>query len=258
MIKRLLLLCLLTYSTAFGADVLVRAWADDDYIRPRFPDGQLISESCAFVKGKYHPGEFESTEEPAIPFEEVAIALRDQLAKRSYLMAENPVDAEFLLVVHWGQTTVETEEVDDFSFDDEDSFESNFDSVPESVKQRNAEIIGATKMNDMHIYSMQRQRLEEAANQERYFINVIALSMADLKQRIKGEPVPKPKWITQLSLPLGRSEYADAIASMSETASAYFGENVKNLEFIREGTKRGTVSIGELEFLEYIDKEPTK
>ena len=138
--------------------------------------------------------------------------------------------------------------------DDPNAF--NMSGVSEAIQRSNAQIIGTTRMYDMHKYSLARQILEQAVKEDRYFINVIAFDRHAIIERAKDEPLPEPKWTTQLSVPSSRKlADKDAFHILAKTGSSYFGENVKDLNFMREGEKRGVVKVGELEFIESIPVE---
>lgn len=240
----------------FAVDVLVRASAREDYIRPTDTDGQNQAESYTFLKGKYYPYEYESPED-AIRFEEVAFALKQELTKKNYVMSEDPMKADFILVVHWGQTNSSTgAEYVDLAVDAEDPFDpiAELDSLQADQQAReNARIIGATAMYGMHVYSLKRQQLEEAARHDRYFVNVLALSVEEIRNRPEKEVMPAPLWTLQLSLPTGRANPEQAFGTLAKTAGRYSGENLLNADFIREKEKQGIVRIGKLEFIETIE-----
>ena len=168
-------------------------------------------------------------------------------------MANDPMDAQFILITHWGQTnSAPDEQTFDFIDDsDPDSpFEYSSSMESEIRKRENAKIIGATSLYDMHVYSLKRQQLEEAAIDDRYFVNVVALSVDELRERPEQEVMPKPIWTLQLSLPAGRFGPEEAFATLAQTAGRFSGENIGHIDFIREKEKTGMVRIGELEFIE--------
>ena len=102
-------LCLFSFMLLFtnfqlsAVDILVNATTRDNYIRPIKLDGEFTEESYIFCKGKYYPYEYEKPED-IIRFEEVAFALKEELTKKNYVNADDPIEAYCILVVHWGQT----------------------------------------------------------------------------------------------------------------------------------------------------------
>jgi hypothetical protein len=250
-----LLLSLATQS--FAVDVLVRATAREDYIREYDANDKPLFETYTFFEGNYHPAEYEEDEE-AIIFEEVAFALKQELLKNNYVMAEDPMDAQFILVTHWGQTNSAPDE-QTFDFIEDGDLDSPFEyssSMESDIRQReNAKIIGATSLYDMHVYSLKRKQLEEAAINDRYFVNVIALSIDEIRTRPEHKRMPKPLWTLQLSLPAGRFGPEEAFVTLAQTAGRFSGENLLHTDFIREEEKKGMVRIGELEFIETLPTE---
>ncbi|MGJ8639728.1 MAG: hypothetical protein ACSHYA_10070 [Opitutaceae bacterium] len=232
-------------------NVLMRAWADDSYIRKTDSEGIPAIETCTYMKGQYYPG-FHDEPENAIQFENVAEILRDQLVTQNYVMATDSRAADLLLVINWGMT--EEPDVDETVLfeDDEGNEILDFDlsGVGESTRRLNSLLIGAGGMEDLSRIHIKRRMLEEAIKQERYFINVIAYDMSELRDREKGTPIPKPQWMMLLSVPLQGVDADYAFGTMAETASVYFGKDLKNADFIRQDAKRAVVTIGEIEFLD--------
>ena len=239
-----------------AVEILVKATARDNYFRPIKSDGEYVEESYTFCKGKYYTYEYEKPED-AIQFEEVAFALKEELTKKNYVNADDPMEADCIFVVHWGQTNsrAEDDSYTEFSDDFDDSFDvlSVLDEYEaESKSKGNAKIIGATGLYKMHVYSLKRQQLEEASRHDRYFVNVVALSIDEIRKRPEGAKMPIPLWTLKLSLPAGRSKPEEAFGTLAKTAGLYSGENLVNAGFIREKEKQGIVRIGKLEFIETI------
>ena len=245
-----------------AVDILVKATTRDNYIRPIKSDGEFAEESYTFCKGKYYPYEYEKPED-IIRFEEVAFALKEELTKKNYVNADDPMEADCILVVHWGQTNSGPEDdyFAEFSDDSDDPFDSLsiLDEYEAANKAKeNAKIIGATGLYGMHVYSLKRQQLEEASRYDRYFVNVVAISINEIRKRPEGAKMPIPLWTLQLSLPTGRAEPEEAFGTLAKTAGLYSGENLANADFIREKEKRGIVRIGKLEIIETIEDSNTE
>ena len=244
-------------SSVLAVDILVRATAREDYIRAVDAEGNPAQERYVFHQGQYYPAEYEDDEE-AIIFEEVAYAIKEELIKKNYIMAADPMDAEFILVLHWGQTNSDPND-DEFEWVDDSDPDNIIDyggSLENDLREReNAKIIGATSLYEMHAYSMKRQQLEEAARHDRYFVVVNAFSIEELKNRKEAKEISPPLWTLQLSLPAGRTHPEEAFGTLAKTAGRYSGENLLNTDFIRENEKKGIVRIGKLEFIETIPEE---
>ncbi|NCG08984.1 MAG: hypothetical protein GWO81_05375 [Verrucomicrobia bacterium] len=251
-----------TFSSVYAAEILVRSWAQDTYERSKNEDGTPSQQSYVFFKGQYHPGSYLDDPEAGTPFQEVTTALKEQLAKRNYKLTSSPAIADLILVVHWGELTPQGDafedgieaSMDEDIGDDPNAF--NMSGVSETAKRSNAQIIGTTRMYEIHKYSLTRQLLEQAVKEDRYFINVIAFDRVEVTQRLKDTPLPEPKWTTQLSVPSSRKLIdTTAFGILAKTGGSYFGENIEDLNFMRQGEKRGVVKVGELEFIESIPVE---
>ena len=233
-------------------EVLIRAWADPGYIREVDATGTASAESCTFYRGTYYASPYE---EIAIPFEQVATILREHLEGQNYTMAAEPATADLLLVVNWGQTAPEDPEVDSGFGSDDETTGGGLSHMETNSEREKAELIGANQLFKMHPGLLKRRMLEEAVRQERYFINVVAYSLSEIRSRPEKERLPDAKWITVMSVPSKRVDPEHGFAVMSKTAAAYFGRNLADLTFFREGEKQGIVTIGETRFLEFIDDE---
>jgi hypothetical protein len=178
-------------------------------------------------------------------------------------MAEKNSQAEIILVVHWGQTNPASDEDDPSLSIEYSSFDSETGEVDsdmlmdfgssletDRLLRTNAEIIGAMDLYDMHVYSMRRRQLEEASLLDRYFVNLVALSVEEIRNRPESKVMPEPIWTMQLSLPAGRTRPELAFASLAETAGRFSGEELRNAFFIRDDEQKAIVRIGELEFIE--------
>lgn len=244
-------------SQAIAVEVLVKANAREDYLRSLDKDGNPITENYTFLKGNYYPYEYENPEDE-IRFEEVAHALKQELVAKNYRMSTDPKGADFILVVHWGQTNSnpDVENAANTDADSRDLFNpmAELDAYEADKQAReNARIIGATALYDLHVYSIKRQQLEEATRHDRYFVSVLALSVDEIRNRTDKKVMPKPLWTLQLSLPTGRAEPNEAFGTLAKIAGSYSGENLFNADFIREKEKRSIVRVGKLEFIETIE-----
>ena len=250
----LLVLILISFSHAFASDILTRFWADKDYVRPIGLKGQPVAETYVFYSGSYYPSAYEEEGE-VITFETVASTLIGELKKQNYQMTQEPRDADYILMVNWGQTNpeAETEEVTYgiYSGDkDQDYDEITVDVVPEKKQRENANLLGASKLYSMSRISLKKRQLEEAVGQDRYFINIFAISIEDLKTRTEVSDKIKPRWECQLSVPTGGiNDKKAAFAAMARIGSDYFGQNISDITFIDEQSSMSVVTMGELEFL---------
>lgn len=247
-------------SELLAGEILMRFWAQDEYARPIGLDGRPTAETYTFYIGEYYPGANE-TEEEVIPFDTVARILVEELKKQNYLMSDDPQAADYILMINWGQTNPESEveEVTSYIFDEEDVDEFTIEQVPEHVKRKNAALLGASNLyNSMSRISLKKELVEEAVVQDRYFINIFAVSIQNLMKRQSSDEKIQATWESQLSVPANKRDGIDAMKSMASTGSGYFGQNIDDLAVIKEGLKLGVVKIGEINFLEETEGPETE
>ncbi|MEN8733508.1 MAG: hypothetical protein ABF329_01695, partial [Lentimonas sp.] len=117
-------------------------------------------------------------------------------------MTEDPRQADYILMINWGQTTPEAdaEEVKYDGFGEDEDVSIVIDEVPEAKKRKNAQLLGASKLYNMSHISLKKRLLEEAIVHDRYFINIYAVSIDEIKNRDTSAKGPKVKatWECQL------------------------------------------------------------
>jgi hypothetical protein len=252
------ILFLSTAIPIIASDVMMRFWAEENYLRPIGNDGKPIPETYAFYVGEYYPGAFESEAE-AIPFDTVARILVKELENQNYVMSPNAAEADYILIIQWGQTTPESEiEELDFSVGDEEN-EWTLETVPEDVKRRNAQLLGATKEYNSwgSSISLKQQLVEEALIQDRYFINLFAVSMDHLRSRKESGEKIRISWECQLSVPVNDDEGTSAMRRMAAAGRTYFGQNMRRLTFVEEDLQEGVVTIEDIRYLDFDEKTDT-
>ncbi len=232
-----------------GNDFIIRAWSSEGYTRPQEPS------TCTFLKGRYFAPAFEDDQPPAISFEEVAEILRIQLAEQNYIMAANPLEAELLLVVHWGETSTEDDEPDLDALALADAADNPTpDGLSDSKRALNAKLLGIGQLRQGAFRTPRDDLLEEAIKQDRYFINLLAYSLPEIRQRSKQTPMPKPLWATIFSMPRRQLEPEEAMSAISQRAAHYFGRDTKDLEMLRRDEQQAVVEIGPLEFMGTVEE----
>ena len=64
---------------------------------------------------------------------------------------------------------------------------SVLDEYEAKIKAKeNAKVIGANGLSEMHVRSLKRQQLEEASRHDCYLVNVVALSIDEIRKRPEG------------------------------------------------------------------------
>ncbi len=88
--------------------VAVAAGADKDYVLRKFGDhGTAKAESFVFAQGKFYGGYLRDGSLERSQFADIARDLAPDLALQRYYPAADPKNADILIVVHWGITSVE-------------------------------------------------------------------------------------------------------------------------------------------------------
>ncbi len=102
-----LLAALLSFVTPLSADnhVMVVALAEQDYTRAKFDDGKSKAESYVVMPGNFFGGSTVDRTLERMPFRKIAGLLAYELAKREYWPAQDPNQADLLMVIHWGVTS---------------------------------------------------------------------------------------------------------------------------------------------------------
>jgi hypothetical protein len=260
------------------AAVAVAADADQDYVRQKFGGHGARAESYVFAQGKFFGGYLQDTSLERTRFMEIAHDLAPDLAKHSYYPAPDSRNADLLIVVHWGITSVEEDPTDgqmDFdklqkdgmaynaatskgTISDPGYFLSDLEVIAAksgkgSAQSDNAQLLGYASELQKEEYrssatpsgmtEMDRRLREELAD-ERYFVILMAYDMGTLKQGRKGVK-PKLLWSTHFSVRAIGANFTTALPAMSRVASNYFGQQVDGLLVDARKVPEGRVELGE-------------
>ena len=111
--------------------VAVAAGADKDYVQRKFGERGAAPrpESFVFAKGKFFGGYLRDGSLERTQFAEIARELAPDLALQKYYPAADPKNADILIVVHWGITSVE---------EDPDHGQTDFDQLQKDGAAYNA------------------------------------------------------------------------------------------------------------------------
>ena len=225
-------------NTRAKSRIIVKALAADDYVRKYDINGNPLPEICSFYEGTYYPEEF-SLEEDSIQFETVLKFLASELMNKNYIVNSDPKECEYVILVNWGFTKEKTledvlrEEIVMGTYTDGDGevieeiaiFESD---IGANKSKENAKLIGAESLKSMYAYSLRKKLLEEASDEKRLFIQLLAFSREVLSDDTKK---PTPSWITILSIPYYDIKTEVALKSLSEVGGAYFGTDFDKPRF---------------------------
>ena len=86
--------------------VTVNAAASPGYTQHKFGAGKTTPETYVVKAGQFVAGEMANDSLNGTPFRRVVEALAPELARRQYLPARNPKDADLLIVMNWGSGAV--------------------------------------------------------------------------------------------------------------------------------------------------------
>jgi hypothetical protein len=84
--------------------VIVSASAEPGYTTRKFEAGKYRPETYVVMEGRFFEGHIRDKSIERTPFRKIIDLFAPELARREYWPAENPKDADLLLVVHWGTT----------------------------------------------------------------------------------------------------------------------------------------------------------
>jgi hypothetical protein len=232
-----------------------------------------------FAQGKFFGGYLRDTTLERTRFMEIAHDLAPDLARQSYYPAPDSRNADLLIVVHWGITSIEEDPTNgqlDFdklqkdgmaynaatskgTISDPGYFLSDLDVIQVksagtgSAQSDNAQLLGYAAELQREEYrssatpsgmtEMDRRLREELAD-ERYFVILMAYDMGALKQGRKGVR-PKLLWSTHFSVRAIGTNFTTALPAMSKVASNFFGHQVDGLLIDARKVPEGRVELGE-------------
>jgi hypothetical protein len=86
--------------------VAVSSTASADYARQKFGPGAPKPESYLFFQGKFYGGTTRDPDLETAQFNQIIRILAENMVRQNYFPSKDPKEADLLLVVHWGITTV--------------------------------------------------------------------------------------------------------------------------------------------------------
>jgi hypothetical protein len=172
--------------------------------------------------------------EKSPPTDDVEVLLRRALANQGYLPATNEGPAPTLLLVYgWG--TMNPEIIETGTLEDEDGNSMALESV--ANKREMISLVGGYKVDTF--FSMDRDRVEEAIREDRYFMIVSAYDFAAAVKREK-----KLLWRAKISAPSQGTDLAETLPTLARVGSRYFGRDTNRpaYEYVR---RTAEVKLGE-------------
>ena len=260
--------------------VAVAAGADQYYVQQRFSGNGAApkAQSYVFAQGSYFGGYLRDPSLERTQFTEIAQVLAPALARQRFYPAADKVNADLLIVVHWGMTSVQEDPthgqlemeklmgdlatynaaIAKSGFADPSFVNSDLDfagAKAASGSPDNAQLLGyASEFQKEEYRSLAMPsgmtemdyKLRMDLKNERYFVILMAFDYGSVKGGKHGAK-PKLLWSTHFSMRATGSNFTTALPAMSEVAARYFGRSVDGL--IRDTRKvpEGNVEIGEPE-----------
>jgi hypothetical protein len=259
--------------------IAVAANADQDYVRQKFGGQGAKAESYVFAQGRYFGGYLRDASLEHMQFQEIARDLAPGLMKHRFYPAADGRNADLLIVVHWGITSIEEDPANGpLDFDklqrdgmaynalaskgtiaDHGSFLADLGVLLSksagnaSDEADNAQLLGYTSELRKEEYrsaaspsgmtDMDRRLRHDLAD-ERYFVILMAYDMGTLKGGRNGAK-PKLLWSTHASVRAIGFNFKAALPAMSSAAADFFGDQVDDLLLNARKIPEGRVDVGE-------------
>lgn len=252
-----------------------KAYEDFSIAREQDPSKEVIT--YAFMKGRFHPGTRNDPAMNNMSFNELVLEIATHLKRQNFLPVPNPKEADLLIVVHYGSTSVQDsfeelhgiDSLEDYGFGDgavasagsgggsvdvsalnaiqDMQFEINKNLAIQEGNQGSmnymARLIGMEEAFSDNIGPSEERYLMNLLNEERYFIVLMAYDLPKIRE---GEI--HLHWTTRYSIRATGQAFGDALKDMNLVAGNYFGKNMGELVKKRV-TDKSRVQLGELEVI---------
>lgn len=257
--------------------VAVSSIAAAGYQRPADANGNPQPEAYVLAEGHFMQGTTKDVPLEKHKFNDLLQPLARSLAKQKYFPATNPNDADLVLVVHWGVTTIANEPLKDLAIDNlnaalsdysaaasaggggiadpgdinaiSDQLEGGFEASTNAMA-RNATLLGYAHTlrrlagsNLAHLTTTERTLYDEL-REERYFVVLMAYDFKSYKEKKSAL-----KWVTRLSMRSPGNNFNEAVLMLAETGGNVFGRNLDKLSHVKGRVRDGEVTLGELRVL---------
>jgi hypothetical protein len=252
--------------------VAVSSTTSVDYVRGKLDSGAPKPETYLFFQGKFFGGTTRDPNLERAQFNDIAQTLAKNLVKQEYYPTKDQKNADLLLVVHWGATTVyeNPNRHDDLDRKQNavlaeqaagpstDHAAVNLELAIGDLEQRvqensllyNARLLGysqeLTKDQSKVVANATRVTSNEASlyldlNEERYFVILMAYDFHTMKKGVR----PKLLWSTRFSIRAPGNSFTASLPVMSRVAADYYGQAVDGLKFEKTNTPpEGKVEVG--------------
>jgi hypothetical protein len=261
--------------------VSVAAGADKGYVLQKFGDGKAHTrpESYFFAKGTFFDGGKSDASLKNTSFMAIVHELTPDLARQKYYPSKEPRNADLLIVVHWGMTSI---------VDDATNGQADMDNLMADLKAFNAGLQKSSIMDsgfvnsDLAIMggksaqglssmeanaqltgylsefrkaeyeslglasgmSDEDRRLREDLGSERYFVILMAYDYTSLRDEKRLGTKPTLLWSTHISISAVGRNFTEALPAMGRVGAGYFGHQEDGLLLNIREVPAGKVDIG--------------
>ncbi len=254
--------------------VAVSSTASAEYTEQKFIPGAPKPESYLFFQGKFYGGTTRDPDLEHAQFNSIVQILGENMVRQNYFPSKDPKDANLLVVVHWGTTTVyenpnrqdDQERLNELQAKYNAAISAGKHPDPGPLNQAlamaeteqvevqhhigiNAELLGFRQelARDQQKVSASSSGVSSevgdlltALAEERYFVILMAYDFHSMK---KGS-TPKLLWSTRFSIRAAGITFTSALPAMSKVAANYFGHALDGLKLENPGAREGKVDIG--------------
>ena len=251
--------------------VAVASTASVAYVREKGPDGKPKPETYLFFQGRFFGGTARDPDLEHAQFTGITRTLAESMVRQNYFPSRNPKQADLLIVVHWGTTTVEEdpnqqsdlEHLNGAIADEQagapsmDHAAINLELAIQDLKSNsaqnsvafNARLLGFQRelvkdQNELTArpsgMSDDELELQHLLGEERYFVILMAYDFPTMKQGVK----PLLLWSTRFSIRSPGNSFTRSLPAMSRAAADYFGKALDQPVIGVPPTPEGKVEIG--------------
>lgn len=256
--------------------VVVSASAAPGYNRAQSDGRGLRPETYTFMEGHYLGG---TTRDPGLDkmqFMTIANTLARGLVQQNYFPIKDPQQADLVIVVHWGTTTVYEEPNRQLMVEGLNASLAEFNAVAattggiadpgavnlgmsemrgsilsqESAMAMNAKLLGyrqaVNRERQRAIPSEEERTMKLELSEERYFVVLMAYDRRTIKKHEKAPVL----WATRISIRSPGNNFAEAMPAMVKIASDSFGRNRDGLQRVRASARGANIDLGTPEVVE--------
>ena len=254
--------------------VAVSSTSTEEYAQQKFGKGDPKPETYLFFQGKFFGGDVRDPNLEHAQFLDIAKTLAENLVRQKYYPTKDQKNADLLIVVHWGVTSIyenpnkqldaerlysaqtadaaaqeASPSLDHSALNLELAIGDLERGTQENSVAYNARLLGfrrqlenqAGQVIDMNSgMTPEELSLREQLSEERYFVILMAYDYRTMKKDQK----PKLLWSTRFSMRSPGHSFTKALPDMSKVASAYFGQALDTLRQETPGAKEGKVELG--------------